>query len=79
LAVENDIGIQRIPILSTMDFHSLPRRKLQTLCKKHGIPANSTNAEMATSLSDLFKVSTFASFFTLLLWEGSKISGLTIK
>ena len=40
-----------------MDFHSLRRRELQTLCKKQGIPANSTNVEMANSLSDLLKVS----------------------
>eukprot|EP00250_Pteridium_aquilinum_P015962 c22861_g1_i1 orf=1674-4265(+) len=38
-----------------MDYHSLPRRQLQVLCKKHGIPANSTNSEMAEALTSLLK------------------------
>ncbi|MCO5560885.1 hypothetical protein L7F22_014505 [Adiantum nelumboides] len=36
-----------------MDYHTLPRRQLQSLCKKHGIPANATNVEMANALSNL--------------------------
>ncbi|THU66439.1 hypothetical protein C4D60_Mb05t14150 [Musa balbisiana] len=33
-----------------MDFHSLPRRELQALCKKNRIPANITNVAMADAL-----------------------------
>ncbi|CAO2834105.1 unnamed protein product, partial [Amaranthus hypochondriacus] len=36
-----------------MDFHALPRKELQSLCKKHGIPANLKNVEMADRLSSL--------------------------
>ncbi|GAY48858.1 hypothetical protein CUMW_114900 [Citrus unshiu] len=36
-----------------MDFHSLTRKELQTLCKKNKIPANITNIAMADALSDL--------------------------
>lgn len=36
-----------------MDFHSLTRKELQTLCKKNKIPANTTNIAMADALSDL--------------------------
>ncbi|XP_074264438.1 uncharacterized protein LOC141586929 isoform X2 [Silene latifolia] len=36
-----------------MDFHGLNRKKLQELCKKHGIPANLKNVEMADRLSSL--------------------------
>ncbi|EFJ16548.1 hypothetical protein SELMODRAFT_421779 [Selaginella moellendorffii] len=39
--------------LSHGDFHKLPRRKLQQLCKKHGIPANKTNRFMADALSKI--------------------------
>ncbi|KAH7433682.1 hypothetical protein KP509_07G081100 [Ceratopteris richardii] len=38
-----------------MDYHKLPRRQLQSLCKKQGIPANGTNVEMADALSALLK------------------------
>ncbi|KAL0865821.1 hypothetical protein Bca101_044939 [Brassica carinata] len=38
-----------------MDFHGMKRRKLQILCKKHGIPANLKNIEMANRLSTLFQ------------------------
>ncbi|WCJ43343.1 hypothetical protein M5689_024087 [Euphorbia peplus] len=34
-----------------MDFHSLKRKRLQSLCKKHGIPANKTNIQMADLLT----------------------------
>ncbi|KAL3680017.1 hypothetical protein R1sor_022973 [Riccia sorocarpa] len=34
-----------------MDYHSLPRKDLQNLCKKHGIPANKTNLFMAEALA----------------------------
>ncbi|KAJ0014796.1 hypothetical protein Pint_21582 [Pistacia integerrima] len=36
-----------------MDFHSLARKELQTLCKKNKIPANMTNVAMAEALADL--------------------------
>ncbi|XP_065006661.1 uncharacterized protein LOC135637792 [Musa acuminata AAA Group] len=36
-----------------MDFHSLPRRELQALCKKNHIPANITNVAMADALQAL--------------------------
>ncbi|KAJ0079231.1 hypothetical protein Patl1_24172 [Pistacia atlantica] len=36
-----------------MDFHSLARKELQTLCKKNKIPANMTNVAMADALADL--------------------------
>lgn len=42
--------------IEVVDYHSLARRELQNLCKKHGIPANKTNAYMADALSSLSKV-----------------------
>jgi len=39
-----------------MDFHGMKRKRLQALCKKHDIPANLKNSEMADRLSLLFKV-----------------------
>ncbi|KAK9144190.1 hypothetical protein Sjap_004093 [Stephania japonica] len=39
-----------------MDFHSLARRELQTLCKKNKIPANMTNVAMADALAALANV-----------------------
>ncbi|RWR87280.1 muscle M-line assembly protein unc-89 [Cinnamomum micranthum f. kanehirae] len=36
-----------------MDFHSLSRKDLQTLCKKNKIPANLTNVAMADALQAL--------------------------
>ncbi|XP_020264701.1 uncharacterized protein LOC109840451 [Asparagus officinalis] len=39
-----------------MDFHSLPRRALQALCKRNKIPANMTNIAMADALSSLQSV-----------------------
>ncbi|KAK4433198.1 hypothetical protein Salat_1082000 [Sesamum alatum] len=36
-----------------MDFHSLTRRELQTLCKKNKVPANMTNVAMADALKAL--------------------------
>ncbi|KAH7849514.1 hypothetical protein Vadar_018952 [Vaccinium darrowii] len=42
-------------ILSDMDFHSMKRKELQELCKKHSIPANLTNLEMANWLAYLLK------------------------
>ncbi|XP_009106338.1 uncharacterized protein LOC103832130 isoform X3 [Brassica rapa] len=36
-----------------MDFHAMNRKNLQILCKKHGIPANLKNIEMANRLSSL--------------------------
>nr|XP_016515621.1 PREDICTED: uncharacterized protein LOC107832317 isoform X2 [Nicotiana tabacum] len=39
-----------------MDFDNMKRKELQALCKKHGIPANLTNLEMANKLSSIIKV-----------------------
>ncbi|KAJ6845970.1 uncharacterized protein M6B38_280150 [Iris pallida] len=39
-----------------MDFHALPRRTLQSLCKKNGVAANLSNVAMAESLASLPKV-----------------------
>ncbi|KAJ4720988.1 Zinc finger, CCHC-type [Melia azedarach] len=39
-----------------MDFHSLTRKELQTLCKKNKIPANITNVAMADALTALENV-----------------------
>ena len=39
-----------------MDFRGMKRKQLQALCKQHGVPANSTNLEMADRLSLFFKV-----------------------
>ncbi|KAK7264027.1 hypothetical protein RJT34_31629 [Clitoria ternatea] len=39
-----------------MDFHTLSRKELQTLCKKNKIPANITNLAMANALSSLPQV-----------------------
>ncbi|XP_031502428.1 uncharacterized protein LOC116265733 isoform X2 [Nymphaea colorata] len=36
-----------------MDYHSLSRKELQALCKKHGIRANTSNATMADALQSL--------------------------
>ncbi|KAI3877294.1 hypothetical protein MKX03_024229 [Papaver bracteatum] len=36
-----------------MDYHSMKRKELQSLCKKHNIPANMTNLAMADALSAL--------------------------
>ncbi|XP_011101250.1 uncharacterized protein LOC105179348 isoform X2 [Sesamum indicum] len=38
-----------------MDFHSMKRKELQALCKKHKIPANLSNLEMATKLQEYFR------------------------
>ncbi|KAG4200921.1 hypothetical protein ERO13_A05G244401v2 [Gossypium hirsutum] len=38
-----------------MDFHGMKRKVLQGLCKKHGVPANLTNREMADRLTSIFK------------------------
>ncbi|KAL6962517.1 hypothetical protein U1Q18_037475 [Sarracenia purpurea var. burkii] len=38
-----------------MDFHIMKRKELQALCKKHNIPANLTNLEMANNLDSLLK------------------------
>ncbi|KAG6497614.1 hypothetical protein ZIOFF_045518 [Zingiber officinale] len=36
-----------------MDFHSMPRRQLQALCKQNRVPANITNVAMADALHAL--------------------------
>ncbi|KAJ0086461.1 hypothetical protein Patl1_08022 [Pistacia atlantica] len=33
-----------------MDYHSMKRKQLQALCKRHGVPANLSNSEMADLL-----------------------------
>ncbi|XP_073138012.1 uncharacterized protein [Henckelia pumila] len=38
-----------------MDFLSMKRRELQVLCKKNKIPANLSNLEMASKLTELFQ------------------------
>ncbi|GLU16506.1 hypothetical protein SLE2022_329380 [Rubroshorea leprosula] len=38
-----------------MDFHAMNRRQLQALCKKHGVPANLKNIEMADRLASIYK------------------------
>ncbi|XP_030544089.1 uncharacterized protein LOC115750714 isoform X2 [Rhodamnia argentea] len=38
-----------------MEFRSMKRKELQALCKKHGVPANLTNREMADRLSSIFE------------------------
>ena len=38
---------------ASMDFHALPRRDLQALCKRNGIRANMTNVAMADALAAL--------------------------
>jgi hypothetical protein len=40
-------------LLQVVDYKLFPRRRLQQLCKKHGIPANKTNLFMAEALSGL--------------------------
>jgi len=47
-----------------MDFHGMKRKRLQALCKKHGIPANLKNGEMANRLSLLFKVHIIVPFYS---------------
>ncbi|PRQ24657.1 hypothetical protein RchiOBHm_Chr6g0274831 [Rosa chinensis] len=42
--------------LMEMDFYAMKRKQLQRLCKKHSIPANIGNAEMANRLTLLHKV-----------------------
>lgn len=37
-----------------MSYHELTRKELQTLCKQNGLPANKTNAVMASSLTSFF-------------------------
>ncbi|KAG8378091.1 hypothetical protein BUALT_Bualt08G0102000 [Buddleja alternifolia] len=38
-----------------MDFHGMKRKDLQALCKKHKIPANLSNLEMANRLTQFIK------------------------
>jgi hypothetical protein len=46
-----------------MDFFTMERKNLQTLSKKHGIPANLKNIEMAQKLSLIYKVLFLKSLF----------------
>ncbi|XP_024004305.1 uncharacterized protein LOC18008546 [Eutrema salsugineum] len=41
-----------------MDFRGMKRKDLQALCKKHGIPANLKNIEMANRLASVFEKET---------------------
>lgn len=41
-------------VSSAMSYHELTRRELQTLCKQNGLPANKSNAVMASSLTSFF-------------------------
>ncbi|KAL6843845.1 hypothetical protein ACP4OV_026416 [Aristida adscensionis] len=47
-----------------MDFHELPRRDLQALCKRNGLRANVTNAAMADALRALPKVDGIEEYVT---------------
>ncbi|KAL2519838.1 uncharacterized protein Fot_23761 [Forsythia ovata] len=38
-----------------MDFHSMKRKELQSLCKKYSIPANLSNLDMADKLTSISK------------------------
>ncbi|KAL2497093.1 Uncharacterized protein Adt_22643 [Abeliophyllum distichum] len=38
-----------------MNFHSLKRKELQSLCKKYSIPANLSNLDMADKLTSIYK------------------------
>ncbi|MED6206771.1 hypothetical protein PIB30_029858 [Stylosanthes scabra] len=53
-----------------MDFHSLSRKELQTLCKKNKIPANITNVAMADALSALPHVEGLDEFLNPIEAEG---------
>jgi hypothetical protein len=44
-------------------LHGMKRKQLQALCKKHGVPANLTNRQMADKLSLLLKVSPYQFLF----------------
>lgn len=60
-----------------MEYQSLTRKQLQALCKKHGVPANLSNSEMADRLSSILKVRIFfiqmAGFFLKFFLLFSKI------
>ena len=45
-------------------LHGMKRKQLQALCKKHGVPANLTNRQMADKLSLLLKVPLIKFSFT---------------
>lgn len=49
------------------DLHGMKRKQLQALCKKHGVPANLTNRQMADRLSLLLKVPLNHIFFSRLV------------
>lgn len=46
----------------------MKRQALQSLCKKHGIPANLTNHEMADRLALLLKVCLKSNSLTIILF-----------
>ncbi|KAG7587298.1 hypothetical protein ISN45_Aa02g025080 [Arabidopsis thaliana x Arabidopsis arenosa] len=48
-----------------MDFHGMKRRDLQALCKKHGIPANLKNTEMANRLVSVLEKETLTDTISL--------------
>jgi len=41
---------------TAMSFNELSRRELQTMCKEYGLPANKSNAAMASSLTTFLGV-----------------------
>lgn len=49
-----------------LDFKSMKRKELQALCKKYGLPGNSTNLKMAESLASLLQVLPIYPLFFLL-------------
>ncbi|XP_010471831.1 PREDICTED: uncharacterized protein LOC104751571 isoform X2 [Camelina sativa] len=48
-----------------MEFHRMKRKRLQALSKKHGIPANIKNTEMARRLAYIFEKETFTELIVL--------------
>ncbi|XP_020891203.1 uncharacterized protein LOC9325163 isoform X2 [Arabidopsis lyrata subsp. lyrata] len=48
-----------------MDFHGMKRKDLQALCKKHGIPANLKNTEMANRLVSVLEKETLTDTISL--------------
>ncbi|KAF6163697.1 hypothetical protein GIB67_036157 [Kingdonia uniflora] len=44
-----------VPLSLGMDFNSMNRKEIQTLCKKHKLPANQTTLQMVNALTSLLK------------------------
>ncbi|XP_075517127.1 uncharacterized protein LOC142551657 [Primulina tabacum] len=58
-----------------MDFRSMTRRELQVLCKKNKIPANLSNLEMASKLTELFQEKEKPSSRGWIKWQNDNKSG----